>query len=68
MRLRPTVRVGDEDVPLPSRRELRTSPGITLNQVHRDNGVEHDAGCHGDDCDEMCAERAYARWSAVAPA
>lgn len=61
----PTVDVYGEPVPPPSRREARTAG--SLEDVQRDNAAEHSRGCHGNNCDGRCAERSYARFSAIRP-
>lgn len=61
----PTVQVYGDPVPLPSPWEARTAG--SLEDVQRVNAAEHALGCHGNNCDGRCAERSYARFSAIHP-
>ena len=59
----PAVLVYGEAVAVPSRWEARQVG--SLEQALAVNTDEHDGGCHGEDCAGDCAERTYARFSAV---
>jgi hypothetical protein len=59
------VEVYGELVPIPSAFQRAGFAGFDLGDLVVENAAEHEAGCHGSDCDGRCAERTYARWSEV---